>query len=312
MKKVPNTAPSSSASRVQIRLPPSDDAEHADGQCGDLGVAHEPERAEVPELAVPLARAGPSRSSGARCRSRWIAPCPLRSSVPSRASRLRCEQSQGHRHRDIPHSHVDDLDDLRRERGRDIVIPALVDSRRIPGVVDQRGPLPFSPSGADYGNRPHRVKRRGSPGRPRDRRVRSGPASSANRPTAGRRTGHGCPSRCLARKRQPRSRQATWITRTGGATRASATRAVDVSSQRATSLAKSSVDDELLGGRVATLGDARPPRRRSRRAGEITRLAPSSVPDGVAPHWLTLIHHCPLARALAGYSTSHHRSAATS
>ena len=65
------------------------------------------------------------------------------------------------------------------------------------------------------------------------------------------------------------------------------------------------------GGRVAPSG-TRAASATISPAGEMTRLAPSNVPDGVAPHWLTLIHHCPLARALAGYSTSHHRSAATS
>ena len=31
------------------------DPEHTDGEGRDLGVAHEPQRAEVPDLAVPLA-----------------------------------------------------------------------------------------------------------------------------------------------------------------------------------------------------------------------------------------------------------------
>ena len=165
-------------------------------RCGrrQLGVAREPDAAEVPDLAVPLLVRHPVDRA-------QLDALAVASALPSSvvgaitSSRLRCEQSQGHRHRGIPRSNVDDLDDLPRERGRDVEIPPLADARRIPDIVDQQGPLPFSPSGGDYGNRPHRVKRRRSPGRPRT--AVSAWVPGANRPIAAAEPGT-CPSRCLA------------------------------------------------------------------------------------------------------------------
>ena len=54
MKKVPTATPSDDRDQRPDQVAAGADAEHADGERGDLGVAHEPQRPEVPELAVPL------------------------------------------------------------------------------------------------------------------------------------------------------------------------------------------------------------------------------------------------------------------
>ena len=41
-------------------------------------------------------------------------------------------------------------------------------------------------------------------------------------------------------------------------------------------------------------------------------LPPSSVPDGVRPHWFDITHHWPFSSARAGYSPSHQLSASSS
>jgi hypothetical protein len=53
MKNVPNRTPSRIAASDQ-QVPAGADADHADRQGRDLRVAHEPQRSEMPELAVPL------------------------------------------------------------------------------------------------------------------------------------------------------------------------------------------------------------------------------------------------------------------
>ena len=89
------------------------------------------------------------------------------------------------------------------------------------------------------------------------------------------------------------------------------TSAAHVSSQRASAARKIELDDELLGGRVASLGDAAASATTTP-SGEITRLAPSSVPDGVRAALVDADPPLPVGEGVGRIQHVHHRSAATS